>query len=391
MRIGYIGNNYPEKRNIINRSDGVSYLNLSWTNIYTYINRFNFQWRKLFKRNFFKTEYYRYRNIIPLQVDGIHFFNSISFGSSSFVVTFETLLPYYWVVKHHYKDLDDLQMLLQDDRVEDALRELAHDRCRALIAMSENTRQNQIQFLEVYPHLKDRIVEKIQVLHPPQVYFGASDYKKEKPDCFELIFVGRAFYRKGGKELIAALEEVRKSFNIKLYLISSLDPEAGWFNVNEEGIGDDLEWIAQKTWIEHHRNIPNEEVINWMQRCHLGFLPTWQDTYGYSVLEMQACGCPVVTTDIRSLSEINSNEWGWVIEVPKNKWSEWDFAPLNGEINGSLWLTERIIQVTKEALSDTSLLAAKSKSCLAHIREHHDPIRHGKALNDLYHRVFSKS
>jgi glycosyltransferase involved in cell wall biosynthesis len=391
MRIGYIGNNYPEKRNIINRSDAVSYFNLSWTNIFTYVNRFNFQWRKIFNRNLFRAEYYRYRNIIPIQVDGIHFFNSISFASTSFVVTFETLLPYYWVVKHHYKDLDDLQMLLEDDRVEEALRRLANDRCRALIAMSENTRQNQIQFLEVYPHLKDRIVEKIQVLHPPQVYFGASAQKKEQPDCFELIFVGRAFYRKGGKELIAALEEVRKSINIKLYLISSLDPEAGWFNVNEEGIGDDLEWIAQKTWIEHHRNIPNEEVIKWMQRCHLGFLPTWQDTYGYSVLEMQACGCPVVTTDIRSLSEINSNEWGWVIEVPKNKWSEWDFAQLNGELNGSLWLTERIIQVTKEALSDTALLAAKSKSCLEHIKQHHDPVRHGAQLNDLYHRVFKES
>jgi hypothetical protein len=151
MRIGYIGNNYPEKRNIINRSEAVSYYNLSWTNIFTYVNRFNFQWRKIFNRNLFRAEYYRYRNIIPIQVDGIHFFNSISFASTSFVVTFETLLPYYWVVKHHYKDLDDLQMLLEDDRVEEALRRIANDRCRALIAMSENTRQNQIQFLEVYP------------------------------------------------------------------------------------------------------------------------------------------------------------------------------------------------------------------------------------------------
>lgn len=391
MRIGYIGNNYPERRNIINRCDEVTYFNISWTNIYTYINRFNFQWRKLFKRNFFRAEYYRYRNVFPVKVDGIHFFNSISFGTHPFVVTFETLLPYYWVVKHHYKDLNDLQMLIEDDRVEEALRMLAHDRCRVLIAMSENTRLNQIQFLEVYPHLKDSIASKIQVLHPPQMSLGSSALKKENPECFELIFVGRAFYRKGGKELIAALDEVRKSFNIKLYLISSLDPEAGWFNVNEEGIGDDLEWIAQKSWIEHHRNIPNDEVIQWMQRCHLGFLPTWQDTYGYSVLEMQACGCPVVTTDIRSLAEINSNDWGWVIDVPKNRWSEWDFEPLGGESKASEWLTNQIVEVTKKALSNTAVLAEKSKLCLTHIKDHHDPVQHGKALGDLYQRVFKES
>jgi hypothetical protein len=80
----------------------------------------------------------------------VHFFNSISFGSIPNVITFETLLPYYWVVKNDYKDCGDLSALLKDDRVERALKKLAQDHCKCIIAMSENTRQNQIQFLEVY-------------------------------------------------------------------------------------------------------------------------------------------------------------------------------------------------------------------------------------------------
>jgi glycosyltransferase involved in cell wall biosynthesis len=318
----------------------------------------------------------------------VHFFNSISFGSIPNVITFETLLPYYWVVKNDYKDCGDLSALLKDDRVERALKKLAQDHCKCIIAMSENTRQNQIQFLEVYPHLKDAIVGKIQVLHPPQVAFGPSSTKKERPDCFELIFVGRAFYRKGGKEMVRALEEVRKSFNIKLYLISSLDPESGWFNVHEDSIGEDLEWIAQKSWIEHHRNISNEDVLRWMQRCHLGFLPTWQDTYGYSVLEMQACGCPVITTDVRSLAEINSEDAGWLINVPKNKWNEWDMDALGGSTNASNWLIDQIIQTTQKALSDTATMAQKSRHAVQRIKNIHDPQQHGVTLKKIYHQAF---
>ncbi|MFW2788163.1 glycosyltransferase, partial [Acinetobacter baumannii] len=57
-------------------------------------------------------------------------------------------------------------------------------------------------------------------------------------------------------------------------------------------------------------------------RHHIGLLPTWADTFGYSVLEFQACGCPVISTDVRALSEINNNDIGWLINVDKNKYGE---------------------------------------------------------------------
>ena len=391
MKIGYIGNNYPEKRNIIGRSKSVQYLNVSWTNFFAYLNRVNFIWKKWFNVKFFKAEYYRYCNWLPVKVDGIHFFNSISIGNVRHIITFETLLPYFWVVKNDYKDQGNLQSVMQDTNVTKALHSLVSPHCMLIIAMSENTRMNQLQFMDLYPHWRPVLEKKMRVLHPPQEVFGMSESKKSNPACFELIFVGRAFYRKGGKELVAALEEVRKKHNIKLYLISSLDPEAGWFNVQEDGIGDDLEWIAQKSWIEHHRNIPNHEVIRWMQRCHLGFLPTWQDTYGYSVLEMQACGCPVVTTDIRSLPEINSNEVGWLIPVPKNQWSEWDYQVLDGEENASLWLIQQLVKVIDEALSNPLRLSEKGKASIERIQRDHDPKKHGEKLFDFYQQSFGQS
>jgi glycosyltransferase involved in cell wall biosynthesis len=46
------------------------------------------------------------------------------------------------------------------------------------------------------------------------------------------------------------------------------------------------------------------------------------DFGGSSLLEFQACGCPVISTDVRALPEINDNETGWRISVPKNKLGE---------------------------------------------------------------------
>ena len=54
-----------------------------------------------------------------------------------------------------------------------------------------------------------------------------------------------------------------------------------------------------------------------MSSCDVGLLPTWAESYGYSVLEMQACGLPVVTTNIRALPE--TNVCGWKVKLTSGK------------------------------------------------------------------------
>lgn len=43
-----------------------------------------------------------------------------------------------------------------------------------------------------------------------------------------------------------------------------------------------------------------------MKKAHVCLLPTWMDTFAYSVLEAQACGTPVISTSLRALTEINN-------------------------------------------------------------------------------------
>ncbi len=50
-----------------------------------------------------------------------------------------------------------------------------------------------------------------------------------------------------------------------------------------------------------------------MRTADIGMLPSYADTYGFSVLEAQA-GNAVITTDIRALPEVNNPAVGWLIK-----------------------------------------------------------------------------
>ena len=63
-------------------------------------------------------------------------------------------------------------------------------------------------------------------------------------------------------------------------------------------------------WISYVPKLTNNETLELMKKSHIGLLPTYADTYGYSVLEFQAAGCPVITTNVRALPEINNNNLG---------------------------------------------------------------------------------
>src|SRR5262249_18051285 len=139
----------------------------------------------------------------------------------------------------------------------------------------------------------------------------------------QFAIVGNHFFRKGGMEVLRAFDVLLgKNFPIKLTIISTFAIDQVWPNQ------DRIEFLAKlqeaksiislhPDCILHCSGLPNSEVIKLLKQTHVGLLPTWAETYGYFVLEAQACGCPVISTDIRALPEINNAECGWLIKVPK--------------------------------------------------------------------------
>jgi hypothetical protein len=106
---------------------------------------------------------------------------------------------------------------------------------------------------------------------------------------------------------------------------------------------------------------------------------------------MQSRGCPVVSTQVRSLPEINPVEVGWQIAHPTNQWGEWNEIPQERGSQLSTMLSEALFSKTKEILSNPQALEAKGRASINRIMCEHSPERHSAILNDLYQLMFEEN
>lgn len=121
-----------------------------------------------------------------------------------------------------------------------------------------------------------------------------------------------------------------------------------------------------------------------MKKSHIGLLPTYADTYGYSVLEFQAAGCPVITTNIRALTEINDNNVGWIIEIPKSSLGEAINTTKEGKFVISKSISEGIERAVHEIFSDRKVILEKSNRSISRIIEHHSIEDYASRLKNIY-------
>lgn len=150
------------------------------------------------------------------------------------------------------------------------------------------------------------------------------------------------------------------------------------------------QYCEEQPWITLLQNVSNERVLEILKDSHIGFLPTIQDTFGYSILEMQASGCPVVTTDIRALEEINNDTLGWIIPIRKNCISKESFYHNEMELEIACQQIENeLVKILEEIISrwihgDTSYFIQKAIGCIEHIDRNNNPIKYGERLESIY-------
>jgi glycosyltransferase involved in cell wall biosynthesis len=101
-------------------------------------------------------------------------------------------------------------------------------------------------------------------------------------------------------------------------------------------------------------------------------------------LEFQAAGCPVVTTDIRALPEINSDECGWVVPVPKNRLGEAIYTSPTSRVALAAAITDGLEGVVHGAFADRSSLARKGAAALARVQREHSSAEYGQRLAAIY-------
>jgi glycosyltransferase involved in cell wall biosynthesis len=333
----------------------------------------------------FRTMGYIHPHLLNLHFDGgigeyrvLHLFQGIHIGNRPWFSTFETYLP-------RWHDVGEKNLHW-------GFKQLAKKTCKGMFALSGCAENMQIQLFESYPYMRDEILPKIKVVHPSQVpLITRYEDKVLDPDAITMVMVGADFFRKGGLEVLRVMDRLlQEDAPLKLIIVSSL--KAGDY-ASKTG---PAEVAAAETLIAkhpgriiHHRSLSNEAVLDLFRNAHIGLLPTWADTYGYSVLEAQAAGCPVITTNVRAMPEINHQGCGWMIPVEKDPLGNaLIFSPEQRAVFAKR-LEESLEEVFRQILADPGQIRPKGEAALARILSDHSPVKTAIWLEAEYRRALT--
>jgi glycosyltransferase involved in cell wall biosynthesis len=391
LKIGHAARQYPEVRNIIGCVEGASYH--LCRDYFSLLRRFGPALGGSPSSDRFFDQQFQFRDFGLNQVDCLHLFNGINYSNTPWVTTYETLIPRFrHVLKNHGSDTEQVRSCRKTLK---AVSLLASEPCKALIALSDSARQIQGRFLEHFPEFREAIEAKTVVLHPPQKPLVNTSvelvFPHENNGEVTFMLVGHQFFSKGGREVFDALSEARRKSDVqvRLVIVSRLRPDSYASATDDEDV---VRWKAlieeNKGWIEYHEVLPHADVLEKMRNCDVGLLPSYAETYGYSVLEFQACGRPVITTDIRAFPEINSNERGWLIPVNKREiGGEAYFRSDRDREALSAAIKKGLLNAFEDILANPDQIRRKGARALDHILSDHSPERFGQSLEALYCRV----
>lgn len=308
------------------------------------------------------------------RVDLLHLVNSVSASSTPWVATFSHYLPRWNQASRYGVGL------------------LARPACRKLIAISNFAYIYQEYVLDRFPEYRETVHGKMCIVHPSQrPLIAAYEQKQLSPDVIECTFVGADFFRKGGLEVLRAFDRLAaERLPVHLNLVSSLD---AWDYASQAGAEEvrDAERLIDRLGpvVSHYDNLANAAVLKLFVNSHIGLLPTYDDIYGYSVLEAQASGCPVITTDVCALPEINNNSLGWMIPVAKNAFGIAYRKRQKQRELLSATIEDHLYAILKDVCAHPEFVREKGTRALDRITKECQPDERAAMLEQIYSEALS--
>lgn len=371
IRVGTTGLGYVEQRNL----HALPFRQVELGREYDVVGGLNFFQRRILANSratsFLNTLHW---NPFPDRFDLIHFVNSISASATPWISTFSHYLPRWNLVSRFGMSL------------------LASAPCKKLIAISSFAFMYEDALIERFPAYRDAIRQKMVILHPSQEPLIASfEEKRLEKDAVVCTMVGADFFRKGGMEILRATERLaHEGYPLRVNIVSSLD---AWDYASQAG-GEEVRQaeaiIARLPGVvRHYRVLPNTAVLNMLVNSHVGLLPTYDDIYGYSVLEAQAAGCPVISTDCCALPEINNDEIGWMIRVPKDTFGVAYRKRLAQRKRLSEEIEEQLYVHLRSICDNPGKTMEKGRRALARITAECRPEDRSAALERIYREAVS--
>lgn len=183
-----------------------------------------------------------------------------------------------------------------------------------IIAISEQTKQDLIQFCQVAP-------ERIKVVYQPcqpifyetnQIGKGAINFNTTKLPSEYMLYVGSITERKNLLSIVKSIWQMREDQRLPLVIVGN---GKNYKKTVEAYIASHKleKWIY---WIDNLRS--TEQLKQLYQEAQLLVYPSFYEGFGLPVVEAMLCGTPVITSNVSALPEaggqfaklINPNEVG---------------------------------------------------------------------------------
>jgi len=345
------------------------------------VQKYILQMRKILRKS--PDQYYlnSYRDLGLIEGDVWHFFNALSLSRKPWLTTFSTRLPRWGRV-----DKRKLQI---------GVELLANKFCKWIISQSECSRKIQERFIqEEFRYYADDILHKLRVVQPAQrVIVGNYDKKVVEEKYIVFTMVGSAFFRKGGKEVLLVFEKlIDQGMPVKLNIVSKMQYGDYASYTTKDDLHDAMSIIDKhKKYINHFSFLENERVLELLSRSHIGLLPTYAEAFGYSVLEAQAAGCPVITTNVRALPEINNEDMGWLISVPRDENGDGRIRTERDRKIFSVILQEELYKLIVEILASIEVIGRKGIRCIEKVKNVNSLDLKAAELESLYDAALNNS
>ena len=246
--------------------------------------------------------------------DLLHVVNRIPITSRRFICSHESGVPRCYGLPEKSRITRFLQSRLRSKH------------CRRIIGMSHfaarcmRAHQERLGF-------GDELDAKSMVQHP-NIRMGPAHDRMAGDTAEQLIltFVGGHFARKGGCVAVRLAELARiRNLPIHVNIVSSMQMGAHvWTDPTGDGFFDPVLRAMSSPNITHYEGLPNDALRELLGHSHFTLLPTFADTFGFSVIEGMAEHTPAITTDICALPEFMKDEYnGLVVPLEKDALGEW--------------------------------------------------------------------
>ena len=183
-------------------------------------------------------------------------------------------------------------------RVEHICRLLRSEQCRRVVFWSQAARRT----LTDYGGISDpRILDKCEIVYPA---VRAIDNRLIRYSDNELrILFSGDFFRKGGANVIDAFEGLQREFpDIRLRVCCDENID---FNTDSSQLKSEyLTRIHRNSAIELGRVTRREMLEQVLPETDIYLLPTYNEAFGFAILEAMAYGIPVIATNVFAIPEI---------------------------------------------------------------------------------------